>query len=390
MSRYKLFSLPAIEITQPLGKFYVTAMDSARLSEIAYADVRRYEKNSTAVEEFVGIQRTRDPKRIKDIAQYVHSVDATFPTSVVISIEDERCISFDEHSRELTIYEVGADSDGPVVDKKEIARILDGQHRLAGLEEGQFHFELPVTIFAGIEIPDEAYIFATVNLAQTKVNSSLAYDLLAYAKSRSPERTCHDVTVALNRAEGSPFRKKIKRLGSATEGVAGETLTQATFVKALLPYISRDPLGDREQLRRGGMLPLQKDAKEIRLMPFRNLFIQERDTQIGEIIWEYFDSVSKRWPSAWASEDKGQIIRRTNGFKAFMRVLGDAYFLLNGSDQKYPKADDYLRIWEHSKIADDQFTSDVYKPGSSGEKQLAESLTTALNQFRTYGAKTSA
>ena len=49
-------------------------------------------------------------------------------------------------------------------------------------------FDLPVTVFPTIEIADQAYIFATVNIAQTKVNSSLAYDLLAYARSRSPEQ----------------------------------------------------------------------------------------------------------------------------------------------------------------------------------------------------------
>lgn len=378
------FSLPAIEVQQPLGVFYVTAMDSALLSSISIVDVRHFEESNTAVEQFVGVQRTRDPKRIKEISQYVRTLDATFPTSIVIAVEDERCVSYDPDTRLLSFFEAGAEEDRPAVSKDKIARILDGQHRLAGLKEAGVAFGLPVTVFAGIEIADEAYIFATVNLAQTKVNASLAYDLLAYAKSRSPERTSHDIAVALNSADGSPFYRQIKRLGSATPGVSGETLAQATFVKALLPYISREPAADREALRRGHNLALLKGADEIRQTPFRNMFIEQRDSAIADLVWEYFDSIRLRWPQAWSSSAKGQIIRRTNGFRAFMRVLRDAYRVLGGNDAKYPKAVDYARIWEYSNIKDEQFTADTFKPGSSGEKDLVASLSSAINVFNTH------
>ncbi len=298
-------------------------------------------------------------------------------------MEDERCVSYESAKRELTFFEVPPGEGEPGVPASEIGRILDGQHRLAGLVEADISFDLPVTVFVGLEIADEAYIFATVNLAQTKVNASLAYDLLSYAKSRSPERTCHQIAVTLNSAEGSPFYKQIKRLGSATPGVIGETLTQATFVKALLPYISRSPMEDRETLRRGYPLPLTKDAKAIRQTPFRNLFVEERDAVIADIIWQYFDSVRDRWLKAWENTNKGQIIRRTNGFRAFMRVLGDAYHVLGGNDRKYPKAADYAEIWKYSGITDEQFTSDVYLPGSTGEKNLAIGLDSAINVYRT-------
>jgi DGQHR domain-containing protein len=60
----------------------------------------------------------------------------------------------------------------------QVATIIDGQHRLKGLEEaGKPEFELPISIFIGADEATEASIFSIVNLAQTKVNKSLAYDL---------------------------------------------------------------------------------------------------------------------------------------------------------------------------------------------------------------------
>jgi len=378
---------PAVAVRQPLGEFYVTSMGSDVVSSIAFADVRRLASSATAVEEYLGIQRRLDPERRAEIASYVRTVDATFPTSVVIAIEDERCISYDDNNHTLTFFDVESDEDGPAVQRQEIARILDGQHRLAGLKDAEVTFDLPVTVFPALDVADEAYIFATVNIAQTKVNTSLAYDLLAYARTRSPEKTCHDIAVTLNSAPESPFEKSIKRLGTATPGVVGETLTQATFVKALLPYISRDPLRDREDLRRGNPLSLVKDAKEMRRTPFRNLFIEERDDLITNAFWKYFDSVKRRWPIAWDSKEKGQIIKRTNGFRAFMNVFGDAYYVLGGNDRKQPNAEDYLGIWSQSSLKDADFSSEVYLPGTSGEKRLTESLRSAIGVYRTHGAK---
>ena len=288
MKRTLIAQVFAIEATQPIGKFYVTSMSSDVVSSIAHADERRFQATGTAVEQYVGIQRKLDEDREKKIAEYVREGDATFPTSIVIAIEDDRCLGYDSETHSLSFYTVEEDEDGPAVKGEDIATILDGQHRLAGLRAGDKVFDLPVTVFPEIDISERAYIFATVNLAQTKVNPSLAYDLLAYARSRSPERTCHEVAVALNDAGGSPFNDKIKRLGSKTPGIEGETLSQATFVKGLLPYISREPRRDREDLRNGVVLPLISDFNAFQRTPLRNLFIQGQDEAIADILLGLF------------------------------------------------------------------------------------------------------
>ena len=135
----------------------------------------------------------------------------------------------------------------------EIATVIDGQHRIAGLEEfdkPDQPFELNVTIFIDMELQDQAMTFATINLAQTKVSKSLVYDLYELQKARSPQKTCHNIARLLNSEPGSPLERRIKILGKAT-GEPFESITQATFVTALLKYISSDPMRDRDVLKRG-------------------------------------------------------------------------------------------------------------------------------------------
>jgi DGQHR domain-containing protein len=389
VKRSVYLSVPALSIAQPIGTFYAIALRSSQLAEIAYADVRHLDTSTTEVEQYLGIQRKLDEGRLTEIEQYVKTVDASFPTSIVIAVGDERSMSFDATASRLTFYDVLEDDDGPAVSHREIARILDGQHRLAGLAKAGRDFDLAITVFPAIDIADQAYIFATVNLAQTKVNRSLVFDLSEYSRSRSPEKSCHYVAVALNRAEGSPFYKLIKRLGSATPGVAGETLTQATFVQSLLPYISRNWRRDRDDLRRGHIIH-RANANDFQVTPFRNLFLAERDDVIADIIWNYFDSVRRRWPVAWESSERGAMIKRTNGFRAFMNALRRAYLALGGNDLRQPGREDFARIWERSTLTDSDFFVDRFHPGTSGERALTRELESAIAIFRTNPRLTSA
>jgi DGQHR domain-containing protein len=181
-------------------------------------------------------------------------------------------------------------------------------------------FDVPVTIFVGADISDQAHIFATVNLEQTKVNKSLVYDLFSLARTRSPQKSCHNIAVALDRDEKSAFYRRIKRLGFATEGRIFEPITQATFVEALMPYISSAPKKDRDLLLREESLQ-KVYGDELFKLPFRNLFIDKQDLLITEIISNYFDAVRTRWPDAWDESGRGMMLNRTNGFRALMRFL---------------------------------------------------------------------
>jgi DGQHR domain-containing protein len=96
---------------------------------------------------------------------------------------------------------VQEDGELPAIPVEKSAFVLDGQHRLAGLQHRDRDkppFEVNVSIFVGADIADQAEIFSRVNLAQTKVNKSLTFDLLEYAKEKSPHKVAHDIAEGLS------------------------------------------------------------------------------------------------------------------------------------------------------------------------------------------------
>ena len=274
--------IPVFSVRQPIGEFYVGVIRADELLRISEFDYRRMQYKS-GYADYLGIQRKLNPTRIDDIKKYAGTLDACFPTSIVISI-DEKCAKLEETDRQgfllLKISDY-SDAESPElsIPLDHVATIIDGQHRLKGLEEAKMgDFELSVSVFVGADQATEASIFSTVNLAQTKVNKSLAYDLFEYAKARSPEKTCHEIVVALDKLVNSPFQGRIKRLGVRTEGRFGETLSQATIVKGLLPYISKDPLLDRDAGKRFGFWEpmLAEASKRI----FYEFFRRDEDEKI--------------------------------------------------------------------------------------------------------------
>ena len=366
-------TFPCIKVKQPIGEFFIASIDCKTLQEITFFDVRRIEKERE-IETYLGIQRPLIPKRVKEIQGYVETIDSCFPTSVILAV-DGVCAEFNGRNREMTLKENLDKNRKNNISFQEIARVLDGQHRIEGLKEftGK-NFEVNVSIFVDIDIDiaEQAYIFSTVNLAQTKVNRSLAYDLFGLAKARSPQKVCHNISVALDQEEGSPFFHRIKRLGVATEGRFGETLTQATFVQALMNYISQDEMRDRD-LYKKNKTPKKADAKNIEKLIFRNMMIEKRDYEITDIIWNYFDAVKERWEKAWEAGGRGIMLNKTNGFKGLMRFLRTVYLYLV-SPGEVPSKKDFFKIFNKISLKDNDFDIERFKPGTSGESELYRTL----------------
>ena len=261
------------------------------------------------------------------------------------------------------------------IDRLQIARVLDGQHRIEGLKSlrgGHLDFEVNISVFIDMDIESQAYLFSVVNLAQTKVNKSLVYDLFEFSRARSPQKSAHQIAVALDRDPKSAFFKRIKRLGVATRGRFTETLTQATFVQALLPYISKDPVEDRDLFLRGKS-PHPADAAELKITIFRNMFLEEKELEIADIIFNYFAAVREKWPNAWESGGYGVILNKTNGFKALMRLLRPLYLHL-ARPGDVVQMGSFLTMLKKSKLQDSDLNTDNFKPGTSGEMALFRSL----------------
>lgn len=382
-----------IEVKQPIGSFYLTKLSWKNLLTIAEADIRKIEdenKKKDSFDSYLGIQREVSESRVKEIAQYVTTVDATFPTSIILSIPSKE-YHYNGHKINIQKYEeldkikeykeidnICFESGKLKIRKcRAIASILDGQHRIEGLKRAyQINqlpgfmpdFELNVTLFVDLDIDDQAQIFSVINKAQTKVNKSLVYDLYDYAKSRSPQKTAHDIVRLLNHEPNSPFFQKIKILGKAIDS-SKETITQATFVELILGYISNNPMIDRDLLKRNKKIDTSLDTTRY---IFREFFVQEKDEYILKILWNYFTAAKNVWPNSWKTVENGNILNKSTGIIALMRLLGLIYNSYE-IDQN-TSAGQFAAILKGTKINDGDFTISKYIPGSSGHSQLFSDL----------------
>ena len=157
MENTEYITIKCIEVTQPIGTFYIGAIDWYELMEIAWADIRRIireEKNE--VEQYFGIQRELSPNRIKEIGEYVKNVDATFPSSIILAINstfnEKKGESHDESEDNESQEQIESESanlktyDNIIFNKEKsemkirkddrVAHIIDGQHRVFGLRKG--------------------------------------------------------------------------------------------------------------------------------------------------------------------------------------------------------------------------------------------------------------
>jgi DGQHR domain-containing protein len=377
----KEIAIPVIRVRQRIGDFFIGSMPSKQLFEIAYFDIRQI-VHEDGLDSYLGIQRVLSKQRVREITQYARGADATFPTAVILAVPEQCVALVPTPAGQDTVFMMTLrnipdteNPDQPIL-YRQIARVIDGQHRIAGLEDYSGPtFELNVSIFIGADISDQASIFSTVNLAQTKVNRSLVYDLFELSKTQSPERMCHQITIGLDRTEGSPFHKKIKRLGTATEGRVGETLSQATVVDGILQYISKDRiqlLQDRDIGRRGAKWP-RVDAETARRLVLRTFFVEGRDTDIANLIWNYFAAVSERWPSAWNDGGEGKILNKTNGYNALMRYFRAAYLNFTNPGKLVAK-EQFAELFKLVELEDDDFDRTKFLPGSSGAKELYQIL----------------
>jgi DGQHR domain-containing protein len=373
-------ALRVLKVNQPIGEFYIGAIDSRVLNSIATVEVRAFRGNRAR--DVAGIQRTLSLPRVQEIADYVNFDYATFPTSIVIAV-DERCASITPAPNCDGLYDFlisgyEGDDDEPSVRIGESAFIIDGQHRLAGLQNlsQDKTFEVNVSVFVGADMADRAEIFSTVNLAQTKVNRSLVYDLFSYADNPSPFKMAHEIAIALDKDEAGPFHEKIKRLGVATPGRDKETLSQATVVRGILRHMPANP--EREK-NKGflGTFAKPEPGESFRTRIFSPFYRRQDSVSIFQILDNYFSAVEDEWPSAWIDPEEGFILNRTNGYNALIRFLQDAYLSLTDEPVVVEK-DGFRRIFSSMRIRAAEFTIDRFKPGSSGASELYKLFLTNL------------
>ncbi len=363
-------SFRCLKATQPIGDLYLASIPYNDLIRMTYFDVRRVIDKERDVERYLGIQRPLSKDRVADLEDYVNFLDATFPTSVIIAINRTEYVNYDDVSGCMTLSNMSDGDEVPSTQIRQLGRVIDGQHRIAGLEAfSGATFEVPVTIFLGSDIADQAHIFSTVNLEQTKVSKSLVYDLYELAHTRSPQKTAHNITITLDRDSTSVLYRRIKRLGMATVGRDFEPISQATFVEGILSHITNDAKADRDRLLR--KQPLEKlSGEENYKLIFRNMFIDGKDIEILSIVYNYFAAVEQKWPEAWNDRGRGAVLCRTNGIRALLRFLRNAYLKISFPGDSATTGKFFDQVFRSIDLQSHQLNVENFAPGTSGEAKL--------------------
>lgn len=351
-------SIPVMELTQPLGSFYVGKVPAADLRKIAAADTRR--KVDREIEVYTGIQRELSRKRQKEIHQYIGTYDASFPNSFIIAVKAEDIV--EPQNGELKVRA-----------GESVANIIDGQHRLSGFTDANSDdFDLIVSVFVDLPVEDQAMLFATINLKQTKVTSSLVFDLFEETKLRSPQKTCHNIAKSLNSDPGSPLYRQIKPLGRRTDEYVGK-LTQATVVQRLLPYVCKNPDIVRDMIKRS--VPLDVDDPINADCLFWGYFCENKDWAILKVMLNYFSAIAVVFSEDWESEESP--LSRTIGYSALMRLLEPLFRL--GQAETPPTLEQSFfekRFLRARSLA--PFRFDAYPASGAGETKLFRALEVAV------------
>ena len=291
--------IPLLEVTQPIGTFYLSALPATVIAKVSKAVPRSYDPK--LLRSAGSVQRILSEKRVKEIAAYTEDPDATFPTPIIIAVSSDTPYKLEELSFEF-------DESLP------LGEIIDGQHRLEGLKRSSAigEFNLPVILMFDLVEEEKAYVFSIINSKQTPVSKSLIFDLFALAETRSPQKTCHEVARSMNSDEHSPFWKRLKMLGRKEHEHA--SLSQGSFIKYLMPLISKHPDEDLIQIKQKG--ELQDDST----LPLRYYFVHKEDEAIYKILLNLFTAVRAIFPDEWNQPEKF-ILSKTVGYGAIMRAL---------------------------------------------------------------------
>lgn len=327
--------VPVIKIEQPLGVFYVAALDASILLKVSYstpAKAIENEDNKPSYNIF-GTQREKKEKRLKEIAHYIDTVEAAFPNSIILGAnyhEDGNLEESEEKRWHITKNENDSSLFLVIPTEEKLASIIDGQHRLFAFEESdRKSMQLLCAIYLDLPLPYHAYIFATINFNQKKVDKSLAYQLFGFnleeepAQSWSPETLAVYLTRIFDGNPDSPF------CGHIMIGVQDDTgsdstnnwlVSMATVVDGILKLITSNPKRDRDLMHKTSILDGRNRSKLVKStnLPLRKWYIDGNDLGIYTVINNFFIAAKKVF---WESVKFRSFIIKTVGIQALFDIL---------------------------------------------------------------------
>ena len=328
---------PAIKFEQPLGVFYVVKLSADVLLEVTYSTPATAVKTQTgSFYNIFGSQRDEKEKRLKEIAQYIDTVEAAFPNSIILGANyDQNGLLITENGIR---WEVTQEDENDICylnipSSNKVASLIDGQHRLHAFKyvEKRERLNMPLlcAVYLDIPLPYHAYVFATINMNQKKVDRSLAYELFGFSLEEEPSFTWAPETLSvylvrlLSSQSNSPFYSHIK-LGVQENFDEEKTfdwqVSMATVVDGILSLISSNPKKDRDIMHKKSVKDgrHRKDIPQQLNSPLRQMYIDCNDKGLYAITVNYFKAVND---VLWLNAKSRSYIKKTVGIQALFDLL---------------------------------------------------------------------
>jgi len=346
-------------VDQPLSKFIVCSIKPEDLLLISEPNPRNYKEE---LDNYLGIQREIQTENLKDLQKYIKTSDACFPNSIICSLNPDALVGFDSKNGPLKIKIKLENRIKPVF-------IIDGQHRLEAFKSNEYSkpFNLVVTFFIGLDIPDQAYLFSTINTKQKNLNKSLVQDLNELFIIETPEKIVHVLTKLFNKESKSPWKNRIKTLGTNDLNISSGVISQYSFAKQIIDLIY-DAKKNNHELREELKINKRKALKFKSDKIFWNYYVNGKENNIYKVLLNYFNSLKTVFVEEWGNKD--YILTKTTGYIAMMNFLEFIYPL-----EKETFWFDFIQVEKlfhqiKKKNVLNELTSDNYESGAKGQNRL--------------------
>jgi len=354
MNENKFLKIPIMPISQKNKNFYLAKMPARFLINTYTVEPAEYNVEREAARaatfpeyaEYIGerlkegrelivskkYERLEKQERVEEIAEFLNKDEhALFPNTIIVTCELINASLEYESGREADVFQLlgetpttlsfleepkehGEQTFLYVPYKKKSILIIDGQHRLRGLEEAgpavTDDYEILVSFIVGFSWSVIAKLFYTINYTHKAVNKSLLYHLTGEFSPELDEITfMHETVRALNEVSQSPLFKRIKMLGTVDYSLPVEDRKRMTISQAFLIDYLRNTIS--------------KSAINRIYPPIFLYYYQKGEkwrVEIVRFLMKYFEAIRKSRQKDWDNPEES-IICNTLGVGAFIRIL---------------------------------------------------------------------
>jgi len=276
-------------------------------------DRRRIENNT----DFYGVQRDLRKDKVTQVKNYLTSIDATFPNSIILNTTSSSVISESDDYLEFNV-------------DPNTFTIIDGQHRVEGFKDAnndlKSDFELIVTIFKDLSNDKQSKIFTIINSTQTKVDPTLYYNLELNRKEYTPAKMMTEIAQSFNYDSNSPLFKVIKLISNKSTDNDKKIISLASFVKPLLSltYPESDYYKIDNMLTNSVEFPNFDDISyDDKRYPFWTFYKKRDFDSVYKILFNYFAALKVVFKNDWLNSES--LLNKTTGYNALMMLFRELF-----------------------------------------------------------------